>query len=506
MKSIALFFSCFCSALVFAQGRTETLNIEIERSSTVSLTATEATDTTVKAVIKSGGMDYDLAGWSGVLWYGIQGSGLAVTNTSTSYNVFTFDLPTSKIPTNGLYELQVFGVTTNRTEEWARGRMSVRLNPSKGSLPPEWTSYPSFYASLTNRLAWIEIRTNSWNEGAIKAAAAWQNTPSDTNWTWSSDGTQITLESYSGPNAVIIPDMLDGLQVTILGRQIFAYKCISSVTGGNNIKVVGESSFANCYSLTEISLPSAITLGSSSFYYCTSLTSVKTPMVETISGAFYNCVALTSVDFRRAKIITSESFSQCNSLVQIYLDSVESLGVGAFANCGALRGVYFSRNPPDTSPSPPWASIYGSGTTGVTNYVKSVTATGWTNTFGGRPVVRMPIASDKATLGTVILLGKSDGSNWTNIPAASIVGLPSGGGNVASVFGRTGTVVAVSGDYTAAQVGAYASNNPSNYTTVAAVRSMAHTNMNWTSSETNATYCISWDASAGTFKVEEILP
>lgn len=40
---------------------------------------------------------------------------------------------------------------------------------------------------------------------------------------------------------------------------------------------------------------------------------------------------------------------------------------------------------------------------------------------------------------------------------------PSGGGNVASVFGRTGVVVAVSGDYTAEQVGAYPVNNPSNY-------------------------------------------
>jgi len=139
----------------------------------VSITATEETDTTVNVVVKSGGMDYDLSAWRGVLWYGIQGSGMAVTNTSTSYNVFTFDLPTSKIPTNGLYELQVFGVTTNRTEEWARGRMSVRLNPSKGSLPAEWTSYPSFYGPLTNRLAGLEACTNGWNaaqENAIQFA------------------------------------------------------------------------------------------------------------------------------------------------------------------------------------------------------------------------------------------------------------------------------------------------------------------------------------------------
>jgi hypothetical protein len=82
----------------------------------------------------------------------------------------------------------------------------------------------------------------------------------------------------------------------------------------------------------------------------------------------------------------------------------------------------------------------------------------------------------------------------------------SGGGNVESVFGRTGVVVAVSGDYTADQVGAYPASNPSNLTTLAAVRSMTHTNQTWAAIGTNVVYELSWDVSNGTFRVLEILP
>ena len=37
------------------------------------------------------------------------------------------------------------------------------------------------------------------------------------DWTWTSNGREITLTGYSGPNAVVIPDMLDGLPVTGFG-------------------------------------------------------------------------------------------------------------------------------------------------------------------------------------------------------------------------------------------------------------------------------------------------
>ncbi len=52
----------------------------------------------------------------------------------------------------------------------------------------------------------------------------------------------------------------------------------------------------------------------------------------------------------------------------------------------------------------------------------------------------------------------------------------------------------------------YPRNNPSNLTTIAAVRAMTYTNQTWGASGTNATYRMSWDIANMTFKVEEILP
>jgi hypothetical protein len=56
-------------------------------------------------------------------------------------------------------------------------------------------------------------------------------------------------------------------------------------------------------------------------------------------------------------------------------------------------------------------------------------------------------------------LGSGTASSSNFLRGDGVWAVPSGSGAVSSVFGRTGTVVAVSGDYTAAQVGALPSND-----------------------------------------------
>ena len=64
----------------------------------------------------------------------------------------------------------------------------------------------------------------------------------------------ITITAYTGPGGtVVIPDTVHGLPVTS----------------------IGDSAFANCQSLTSVTIPNCLTnIGDSAFSYCRSLTTV----------------------------------------------------------------------------------------------------------------------------------------------------------------------------------------------------------------------------------------
>jgi hypothetical protein len=186
---------------------------------------------------------------------------------------------------------------------------------------------------------------------------AWQNPASASYWTWTSDGNEITLTGYTGPNAVVIPDMLDGLPVTGFGT-IFspelAGSAITSISDGANVTTIGNSAFFNCTNLTSISLPNATTIGGYAFFQCSALTSVTLPNATTIEDfAFFSCIALTS--------------------------------------------VYFDQNAPAES-----VDVYFDAPN-VTNYVTNPQATGWTNSWSGRPVVRLPVYADSFVGGGLAL-------------------------------------------------------------------------------------------------------
>ena len=69
-------------------------------------------------------------------------------------------------------------------------------------------------------------------------------------------GTEIRIISYSefGPKDVVIPDMIDGLPVTIIGEKAFENLRITSLVIGSNVEVIEASAFR--YSrLEEINLP-----------------------------------------------------------------------------------------------------------------------------------------------------------------------------------------------------------------------------------------------------------
>jgi hypothetical protein len=247
------------------------------------------------------------------------------------------------------------------------------------------------HATTAEQVGAVATNDATYTQTVALADSAWQNPASATNWTWTSDGTQITLTGYTGPNAVVIPDTLDNLPVTGFGT-IFILTAITSISGGANVTSITSSSFGTCNALTSVSLPSVTSIADS---------------------AFGNCNALTSVS----------------------LPSVTSIADSAFRICPALTSVYFGQN------APAEASDVYTDTPSVTNYVTSPTATGWGATWNGRPVVRLPGYFDSVTVGGTSLQTLLNGKQPTN---SALTDLAAG---IATPLIGTGATQAAAGDH-----------------------------------------------------------
>lgn len=139
MKAHPLLLGLLLLAGGASASRVDRLTLDIERPiQPFVVEITEETDTTLRAAIRGSGAEIDLDGWIGVFWYGDEREGLALTNSAAAWGQMEWDLTASLLPTNGRYQAMVLGHRPGRTEEWGRGVLQVRLNPSLDSLPPEW--------------------------------------------------------------------------------------------------------------------------------------------------------------------------------------------------------------------------------------------------------------------------------------------------------------------------------------------------------------------------------
>ena len=112
----------------------------------------------------------------------------------------------------------------------------------------------------------------------------------------------------------------------------------ATVTCGDNtysVTSIGGYAFADCSSLTSVTIPNSVTsIGGDAFYGCSGLTSVTIPNSVTSIGeaAFYKCSGLTSVNIGNSVTsIGHSAFSDCIGLTSVIIpNSVTSIGAWAF--------------------------------------------------------------------------------------------------------------------------------------------------------------------------------
>ena len=177
-----------------------------------------------------------------------------------------------------------------------------------------------------------------------------------------------SYSSYSGNIKIPAGMNLDGVDYRVvgIGQQAFENTAITSIEIAEGVLTIDYGAFANCTSLTKVTLPSSITtikqlafhncgfstitlpaslttLGAKSFSKCANLTNIVIPDNVTQMGTntFENCPKLTSITVGKGVTIIPNYFANnCTALTQVIINGVvSSIGNNAFYNCDALKSI-----------------------------------------------------------------------------------------------------------------------------------------------------------------------
>ena len=119
---------------------------------------------------------------------------------------------------------------------------------------------------------------------------------------------------------------------------------LSEIVIPSSVTSIGDSAFYGCNSLSEIVIPSSITsIGDSAFYGCNSLSGIVIPSSVTsiCDSAFWGCNSLSEIVIPSSVTSIGDSaFSCCYSLSEIVIpSSVTSIGKSAFWGCNSLSEI-----------------------------------------------------------------------------------------------------------------------------------------------------------------------
>ena len=154
------------------------------------------------------------------------------------------------------------------------------------------------------------------------------------------------------------------------GGQTFKIKTLKSVSFGDAVNEIPESTFQNCDSLTSITWGRGLKrIGKNAFNNCKALTSVIIPksVDEIEESAFYNCRGITTLKLSTGlKTIGASAFNDIAVTTLRIPATVETIGRFAFS-CQTVKTVYCHGKVPPVCEN--WIFYYNEPRTQATLYV-----------------------------------------------------------------------------------------------------------------------------------------
>lgn len=172
---------------------------------------------------------------------------------------------------------------------------------------------------------------------------------SDGNFTYTvlRDGT-VMIDAYTGDaTEVTVPAEIDGYTVSMVYDSAFAGNAdVTAVHFADSITEIGEESFYNCTSLSDVTLPANLeVIGRYAFWNCPALTAITIPKtLERVDGngaVFTGTTNLKTVTFAEGTtIVVGGLFRGCTSLETITIpEGVTEIRFNAFNGASNLKTV-----------------------------------------------------------------------------------------------------------------------------------------------------------------------
>lgn len=161
------------------------------------------------------------------------------------------------------------------------------------------------------------------------------------------DETQTITRVISAPEALVFPEEINGVQVKVIGSDVFyLYNTgtVKSITIPDTVEEIAQNAFAGCAALESVEIGNGVKMiGNSAFSNCAKLKELTmgSSVEEIGSGAFASCVGLTEVNLgNKLTTIGSAAFAGCAGLTKIDIgDSVTTIGSSAFINCTGAEEI-----------------------------------------------------------------------------------------------------------------------------------------------------------------------
>ena len=156
---------------------------------------------------------------------------------------------------------------------------------------------------------------------------------------------EVTIVKYIGNDSnVIIPSIIDGYPVTIIGEEAFwEYEKLENMNIPNSVTTIEARAFDKCIGLTSVDIPNSVTdIGDWSFSHCDKLKSITlgTGVNNIGVGAFYASAIKNITIPNCVTTIGKLTFSRCVNLISISIpNSVEYIGDEIFDVCTNLSRI-----------------------------------------------------------------------------------------------------------------------------------------------------------------------
>ena len=156
-----------------------------------------------------------------------------------------------------------------------------------------------------------------------------------------------SIDKYIGSDeVVVIPEQIDGVTVTSIGKEAFLKnETIKKVVFNEGLVSIGENAFKDCKALSEVKLSSTIrNLGKKMFLGTAIREVVLNEGLENIGeSAFNGCKTLTNVQFSSTiKEIGKSAFSGTNIKNLVLNEGLDVIGQGSFSGCKNLETIKLS--------------------------------------------------------------------------------------------------------------------------------------------------------------------